>query len=141
MSRELRPGSATGEPDVVDQIRGVLTSGPPKTYEVRAVPLPRFLIEAAGTHLGIHAEQLGRALGPDSWEFGGQDDPAEGLNRDSFRNWVVLPALRTAGLPEAVRAHDLCHTCGSLLIQLGAHPKAIEEVHGSPADPDQPMIA
>lgn len=28
---------------------------------------------------------------------------------------------------EAVRTHDLRHTCASLLIQLGAHPKAIQE--------------
>ena len=38
--------------ETLQPIRGVLTSGPPKTYEVRAVPLPRFLVEAAGTHLG-----------------------------------------------------------------------------------------
>jgi integrase len=59
--------------------------------------------------------------------FGGQRDPADGLNRDSFRKWAMIPALRDAGLPEAVRTHDLRHTCASLLIQLGAHPKAIQE--------------
>lgn len=113
--------------ETLQPIRGVLTSGPPKTYEVRSAPLPRFVVRQAEEHFAMRAGQLGRALGPDDWVFGGQDDPAEGLNRDSFRKWVVLPALRAAGLPEAVRTHDLRHTCASLLIQLGAHPKAIQD--------------
>jgi len=30
-------------------------------------------------------------------------------------------------LREGLRLHDLRHTCASLLIQLGAHPKVIQE--------------
>jgi integrase len=36
------------------------------------------------------------------------------------------PALRVAGLPEGLGFHDLRHTCASLLIAQGAHPKAIQ---------------
>jgi integrase len=32
-----------------------------------------------------------------------------------------------AGLPEGLRVHDLRHTCASILIGLGAHPKVIQE--------------
>lgn len=113
--------------ETLQPVRGVLVSGPPKTYENRSVPLPRFVAAQAEDHLAARAGQLGRALGPDDWVFGGQRDPADGLNRDSFRKWAMIPALRDAGLPEAVRTHDLRHTCASLLIQLGAHPKAIQE--------------
>jgi integrase len=113
--------------ETLQPIGGELVSGPPKTYEVRSVPLPRFVAAQAEAHLTARTAQLERSLVPDDWVFGGQNDPAAGLNRDSFRKWVMLPALRAAGLPEAVRTHDLRHTCASLLIQLGAHPKAIQE--------------
>ncbi|HVM35414.1 MAG TPA: tyrosine-type recombinase/integrase, partial [Actinomycetota bacterium] len=34
--------------------------------------------------------------------------------------------LDEAGIPRSVRIHDLRHTCASLLIAQGAHPKAIQ---------------
>jgi integrase len=40
---------------------------------------------------------------------------------------VWVPALRAAKLAERVRIHDLRHTCASLLIAHGEHPKAIQE--------------
>jgi len=39
----------------------------------------------------------------------------------------MRPALLRAGLPEEFRAHDLRHTCASLMISLGAHPKLVME--------------
>lgn len=113
--------------ETLQPVERVLVSGPPKTYEERSVPLPRFLVAEAETHLAMRAAQLGRELDGDDWVFGNQAGPAEGLNRDSFRKWVMVPALEAAGLPITVRTHDLRHTCASLLIQLGAHPKAIQE--------------
>lgn len=112
--------------ETLQPIERVLVSGPPKTYEQRAVPLPRFVAAEAEAHLVLRAAQLGRPLTGDDWIFGGQADPADGLNRNSFRKWVMVPALAAAGLPLEVRTHDLRHTCASLLIQLGAHPKAIQ---------------
>lgn len=37
------------------------------------------------------------------------------------------PALDAAGISRSVRIHDLRHTCASLLIAQGAHPKAIQQ--------------
>ena len=37
-----------------------------------------------------------------------------------------MPAAKRAGLA-GVTPHDLRHTCVALLVQLGAHPKAIQE--------------
>lgn len=34
--------------------------------------------------------------------------------------------MNAAGLPEQLRVHDLRHICAALLIQQGAHPKAIQ---------------
>jgi integrase len=39
---------------------------------------------------------------------------------------LFCPALVRAGLPTQLRFHDLRHTCASLLIAQGAHPKAIQ---------------
>jgi integrase len=108
-------------------IEGVLVSGPPKSYEIRTVPIPRVVIDEGAAHLAERAEKLGRPLESDDWVFGNQQDPAEGPNRDSFRKRVVVPALEAAGLSTKVRTRDLRHTCASLLISLGARPKAIQE--------------
>lgn len=88
-------------------------------------PVPQFVMEEGPAHLDMRVEQLGRPLEPDDWVFGNQQDPPEGLNRASFRKWVMVPALEDAGLSPKVRTHDL--PCASLLISLGAHPKAIQE--------------
>ena len=52
------------------------------------------------------------------------------LNRDHFREAVVRPALRAAGLPDTVRTYDLRHSHASLLIDLGANPLAIAQRMG-----------
>ena len=39
----------------------------------------------------------------------------------------MRPALVRAGLTERFRTHDLRHTCASLMIALGAHPKLVME--------------
>lgn len=44
-----------------------------------------------------------------------------------FYKRVFKPAVADAGLPTATRFHDLRHTCASLCIAPGAHPKAIQE--------------
>ena len=53
---------------------------------------------------------------------------AEGqpLRRNFYRRHFK-PAVRNADLPEALRFHDLRHTCAAMLIAQGAHPKEIQE--------------
>jgi integrase len=43
------------------------------------------------------------------------------LNRDKFRETVIRPAVRAAGLPETIRTYDLRHGHASMLIDLGAN--------------------
>jgi len=47
---------------------------------------------------------------------------------------VFAPAVRTAGIVEGFRIHDLRHTCAALLIAQGAGPREIAERlgHSSP---------
>ncbi len=49
---------------------------------------------------------------------------AKNLTTRSFK-----PILKRAGLPN-IRLHDLRHTCASLLLSRGVHPKFVQELLG-----------
>ena len=40
------------------------------------------------------------------------------------------PLLEKTGLPHSVRFHDLRHTCATLLLSKGVHPKLVQELLG-----------
>jgi len=48
---------------------------------------------------------------------------AKNLTARSFK-----PLLERAGLPRSVRLHDLRHTCATLLLKAGQHPKFVQEL-------------
>jgi integrase len=89
---------------------------PPKTYERRSVTLPGFLIEELEPRLSDD---------PTAFVFPGSGGTV--LRHKGFYRHTFKPAVRAAGLPPHLRFHDLRHTCASLCIALGAHPKAIQE--------------
>ena len=41
-----------------------------------------------------------------------------------------LRLLRRAGFPERTRFYDLRHTCATLLLKKGVHPKLVQELLG-----------
>lgn len=91
----------------------------PKTYERRSVTLPAFLTNELAHHLAA------RPAEPNALVF---TSPEGGtLNHKNFYRRTFKPAVVAAGLPPAMRFHDLRHTCAALCIELGAHPKAIQE--------------
>ena len=49
------------------------------------------------------------------------------LQHRTFYRRFFRPAVESAGLPSALRFHDLRHTCAAFLIAQGAHPRAIME--------------
>jgi integrase len=106
-------------------VNGRVEVGPPKSYARRTVGLPRSLCDEVGAYLGRRSHALGRPVRPDDYVF---TAPKGGpLRRDLLFKRFIRPAVEEAGLPPELRLHDLRHTCVSLLIQLGAHPKAIQE--------------
>jgi integrase len=114
----------------VAEVGGTLHVGPTKNYQRREVPLPPVVKDRLAAHLSsppVHhheSEDLGAA---DPLVFTAPDGGP--LRHSNFRRRVWLPAARAAGL-EPLRVHDLRHTCASLLISTGAHPKAISVMLG-----------
>ncbi len=49
------------------------------------------------------------------------------LNQSNIRNRSFYPILEKAGLPR-IRFHDLRHTCATLLLLRGVHPKIVQEL-------------
>lgn len=117
---DLLHGCLTVEQALKD-VSGHLIFGPTKTGATRRVGMPKFLVEMFSEHL----EAAGG--GPDSLVFTASDGGPLRHNNMYLRHFK--PAVKKA-LPPAkhsLRFHDLRHTCASLLIAAGAHPKAIQE--------------
>ena len=55
----------------------------------------------------------------------GKTKNAKALVARSFK-----PILERAGLPRTVRVHDLRHTCATILLKMGQHPKFMQELLG-----------
>ena len=51
------------------------------------------------------------------------------LNPENLVKRSFKPLLKKAGLPE-IRFHDLRHTCATLLLGRGVHPKLVQELLG-----------
>ena len=52
------------------------------------------------------------------------------LNRHNLGSRSFKPLLKRAGLPLSTRFHDLRHTCATLLLVQGVHPKVVQELLG-----------
>jgi integrase len=100
------------------EVGNKLVWGVTKTYERPTVRLPRFLCEQVGAYL------VDRPHAPDDLVFTMLQ--AGPLREPKFAGRYFKPAARAAGLPAALRVHDLRHTCASLLIREGASIKAVQ---------------
>jgi integrase len=115
---DLLRGSSEVSESLAD-VKGKLVFGPTKTYAHRSVRLPRFLCDELGAYLAD------RPTTADALLFSGPTGAP--LRHNLFYARHFKPAVVRAGLPPALRFHDLRHTCAALLIAQGAHPKAIME--------------
>lgn len=110
--------------EVINDVDGRAVPGPTKTYSKRRVPMPRSVRDLIARHLDWRMGQLGRGIGPDDYVFAA---PQGGLLRVAVARKFVRRGLEAAGLPTQFRTYDLRHTCASMLIAAGAHPRAIME--------------
>jgi integrase len=106
-----------------------LVVGPPKTEAGdRTVPIPEWLCEDLAEMLAARAASRGTVIGRHEPLF--INRAGQPLNRDKFRETVIRPALREAGLPEQLRTYDLRHGHASMLIDMGVNPLVVAQRMG-----------
>lgn len=93
--------------------------GPPKTYALRAVPIPASLALDLDTHL--HS----RPPDPDAFVFAAADGGP--LRHANFSRRYFKSAVGRAPIDPRTRFHDLRHTAAALMIAEGAHLLAVKE--------------
>jgi integrase len=111
-------------------VDGQLSLGPTKTHSTRTVSLPRFLRDMLAAHL---AQPSPGGTGPEALVFPGRTGKPLRHNLFYKRHFKKAVALALPASKHGLRFHDLRHTCASLSIAAGAHPKLISARlgHGS----------
>jgi integrase len=105
-----------------------LVKGPTKTEAGdRDIPIPQWLCDDLAAMVRARADGRGPVSQDDYLFLRPTGIP---LNRDKFRQDVIRPALKAAGLPEALRTYDLRHSHASLLIDQGANVLAVAQRMG-----------
>ena len=103
--------------------------GPPKTDAGdRDIPIPAWLCDDLAAMLAERSAGDPGSLGRSDYLF--LRPTGLPLNLDKFRQDVIRPALRAAGLPESLRTYDIRHSHASLLIDQGANPLAVAQRMG-----------
>ena len=104
---------------------------PPKTRRsLRSVHLPHSAVLSLARHREIQHTERSGANG--TWHDRGLVFPNTVGGPMDYTNFVpryFKPLLRRAGLPD-IRFHDLRHTCATLLLTKGVHPKIVSEMLG-----------
>jgi integrase len=104
---------------------------PPKNSNGRSTKLTPGGIEALRDHLARQLEEIKRA--GDRYKDQGLVFPSQTgtpMNAKNLTARSFKPLLAEAGLPRSVRLHDLRHTCATLLLGKGVHPKIVQELLG-----------
>jgi integrase len=125
---------ASGPTLRVRRTKSTAKSGPvfttPKNGKGRSITLTRHAVEALKPHRA--AQNAERLKAGSLWQdyglifctHGGRPLDSHNVARTSFK-----PLLERAGLPD-IRFHDLRHTCATLLLSRGHHPKLVQELLG-----------
>ncbi len=103
---------------------------PPKNGKGRSIKLTRTAAEALKSHRKCQNEERLRCR--TSWKDHGLVFPSRKgtpMNAKNLTARSFKPILERARLPN-IRLHDLRHTCATLLLSRGVHPKFVQELLG-----------
>jgi integrase len=110
---------------------GRVVIGEPKTKKSRrSISLTPQAVEVLEAHLERQLREIG-ILG-DRYEDQGllfTTGTGSPINPSNLRQRRFAQLLKKAGLPH-IRFHDLRHTCATLLLAQGTHPKYVQELLG-----------
>ncbi|MFZ2175457.1 MAG: tyrosine-type recombinase/integrase [Rhodococcus sp. (in: high G+C Gram-positive bacteria)] len=122
---DLLRGRITVAESISTVKNGDWTVVPPKNGKARVVPIPPPLRDA----LADLAAERGKAgaFAPEAYVWPGPDGATTPMSwgRDFYLKWWKT-AVAKAGLPSALRFHDMRHTCAALLIAANVPAKAIQ---------------
>jgi integrase len=110
---------------------GRVAFGEPKTKKSRrSIRLTPQAVEALRSHLERQLRDM-EILGDRYQDLGliFTTDTGGLINPSNLRQRSFAPLLKRAGLPH-MRFHDLRHTCATLLLSRGVHPKFVQELLG-----------
>lgn len=94
----------------------------------RRIPLPATLVRALQGHRTAQAvERLAQGPAYTAHDLVFATTTGQPLEERNLVNQYFKPVVRAAGLPEALRFYDLRHTCATLLLAQGEHPKVVSE--------------
>ena len=104
---------------------------PPKNGKGRSIKLTTGVVEALRGHLKRQLEEIEQT--GDLYRDQGLVFPTRvgtPMNQSNLTSRSFKPLHKQAGLPQTVRLHDLRHTCATLLLCEGVHPKLVQELLG-----------
>ncbi len=111
---------------------GRLLLGEPKTAKSRrTISLTAGSLNALRAHRKRQLEEMMQHAG--LWQDHGLVFASEAgtlINPTNLRKRHFASLLKRAGLPADTRFHDLRHTCATLLLSKGVHPKFVQELLG-----------
>src|SRR5215217_750139 len=111
---------------------GRLLVGEPKTAKIRrTITLTTGSLNALRAHRKRQLEEMMQRTG--LWQDHGLVFASEAgtlINPTNLRRRHFASLLKRAGLPADTRFHDLRHTCATLLLGKGVHPKFVQELLG-----------
>lgn len=136
ISRGLRPGEVLGlQWRDIDLASGVLTVVRTVTWDIdgnvvleepktaksrRSVPIPSGVVSLLSNYLDEVSPK-------DASEQLFTTAAGKLLHPDNFPTRVFKDVLKRAGLTQGIRLYNLRHTCATLLLQAGVHPKVVSE--------------
>ena len=108
---------------------GSLMFSEPKNASRRTIDLPQRAIEALRNHRKTQLEEKLRASSYEDSGFVFATSKGTPLDAQNIVNRHFKPLLKRTGLPDK-RWHDLRHTCATLLLGRGVHPKLVQHLLG-----------
>jgi integrase len=108
---------------------GGLVFSEPKNASRRTIDLPQKAVEALRIHRKQQAEEKLRASSYKDSGLVFSTVIGTPVDAQNIINRHFKPLLKRVGLPD-IRWHDLRHTCATLLLSRGTHPKYVQQLLG-----------
>jgi integrase len=111
--------------------KGGFVFGEPKNGKGRSIRLTAPAVEGLKRHRKAQLEQRMQLAGlSEDHDLVFPNRLGKPMHCKTLRARSFKPLLKRAGLPQTVRLHDLRHTCATLLLSGGLHPKIVQELLG-----------